>query len=199
MRYNSRPMGRISFWMKAAYRSVGLEVQILNFSSHKANRGPCKDDWKSMLNANQFQTVSLIIGEWLFLAMDILKSCCLRSKASVLFRSVQQYSEITILTYYKIFADLNSSNQTEYNSTLLCPKLDGLNGSLLIPVDAPTTPYWGLHSTVPIYVAVIVFPLLNFKNVSFFTKFNSLGKFWLLLILQLLLLAKKEFDGARTK
>ncbi|KAL0870904.1 hypothetical protein ABMA27_004739 [Loxostege sticticalis] len=84
---------------------------------------------------------------------------------------------ITNFLYFTVnyFADLNSSNQTEYNSTLLCPKLDGLNGSLLIPVDAPTTPYWGLHSTVPIYVAVIVFPLLNFKNVSFFTKFNSLG------------------------
>ncbi|XP_053611051.1 sodium-coupled neutral amino acid transporter 9 homolog isoform X2 [Plodia interpunctella] len=84
---------------------------------------------------------------------------------------------ITNFLYFTVnyFADLRNSNTTEYNSTLLCPKHDGVNGSLIIPVDTDSTLYWGLHTTVPIYVAIIVFPLLNFKNVTFFTKFNSLG------------------------
>ncbi|XP_026321342.1 sodium-coupled neutral amino acid transporter 9 homolog [Hyposmocoma kahamanoa] len=83
---------------------------------------------------------------------------------------------ITNFLYFTVnyFVDL-TSNTTDYNTTLLCPKHDGVNGSLIIPVPNYDTPYWGLHSTVPVYVAVIVFPLLNFKNVSFFTKFNSLG------------------------
>ncbi|XP_075980267.1 sodium-coupled neutral amino acid transporter 9 homolog isoform X2 [Anticarsia gemmatalis] len=83
---------------------------------------------------------------------------------------------ITNFLYFTVnyFVDLHSSNTTEYNMTLLCPR--HVNQSLLLaePVEE-VSPYWGLHSTVPMYVALIVFPLLNFRNVSFFTKFNSLG------------------------
>ncbi|XP_072944870.1 sodium-coupled neutral amino acid transporter 9 homolog isoform X2 [Epargyreus clarus] len=76
--------------------------------------------------------------------------------------------------YYTVnyLVDLRS-NSTEYNTTLLCPAYEPM-----IAADAPqpaAAPYWGLHTTVPFYVALIVFPILNFRNVSFFTKFNSLG------------------------
>lgn len=36
--------------------------------------------------------------------------------------------------------------------------------------------FWDLNSSVPFYIAIIIFPLLNFNTTSFFTKFNSLGK-----------------------
>lgn len=36
-------------------------------------------------------------------------------------------------------------------------------------------PVWDLHKTVPIFLAIIIFPLLNFNSTTFFTKFNSLG------------------------
>lgn len=75
--------------------------------------------------------------------------------------------------------DLDLSNTVTYNTTVLCPK-HGINGSLIIPGPVEDSPYWGLHSTVPIYVALIVFPLLNFRDVSFFTRFNSLGKYLVL-------------------
>ena len=32
------------------------------------------------------------------------------------------------------------------------------------------------HKTVPIFLAVLMFPLLSVNNVAFFTKFNSVGK-----------------------
>jgi hypothetical protein len=35
---------------------------------------------------------------------------------------------------------------------------------------------WGLTTTVPIFITVIIGPLINFRSVTFFTKFNSLGK-----------------------
>jgi sodium-coupled neutral amino acid transporter 9 len=35
---------------------------------------------------------------------------------------------------------------------------------------------WGLTTTVPIFIVVIIGPLINFRSVTFFTKFNSLGK-----------------------
>ncbi|KPJ12866.1 Putative amino acid permease F13H10.3 [Papilio machaon] len=66
--------------------------------------------------------------------------------------------------------DLTPTNGTKDSTGLLCPKQDAA------PVAAaPLSPYWGLHTTVPLYVALGMFPLLNFPNVTFFTKFNSLG------------------------
>lgn len=38
--------------------------------------------------------------------------------------------------------------------------------------------FWDLYSTVPVILGVIMFPLLNFKSPTFFTKFNSFGKCW---------------------
>ncbi|KAF9421272.1 hypothetical protein HW555_002744 [Spodoptera exigua] len=82
---------------------------------------------------------------------------------------------ITNFLYFSVnyFVDLSTSNETEYNTSLLCPR--HANESLLLVEPEKDSPYWGLHTTVPIYVALLVFPLLNFKDVSFFTKFNSLG------------------------
>ncbi|XP_045774681.1 sodium-coupled neutral amino acid transporter 9 homolog [Maniola jurtina] len=68
--------------------------------------------------------------------------------------------------------ELSSPNATAFNATVLCPTDALITPSA--PIAAPS-PYWGLHTTVPFYVAIIVFPLLNFTKVSFFTKFNSLG------------------------
>ncbi|XP_059057647.1 neutral amino acid transporter 9-like [Achroia grisella] len=84
---------------------------------------------------------------------------------------------ITNFLYFTVnyFADLRNTHTPVSNLTLLCPSKDGVNSSLIIPEPVITSTYWDLHSTVPIYVAFIVFPLLNFKNVTFFTKFNSLG------------------------
>ncbi|XP_026745529.1 sodium-coupled neutral amino acid transporter 9 homolog [Trichoplusia ni] len=76
------------------------------------------------------------------------------------------------MTYRSIFY-LNTSNTTVYNTSLLCPH--NVNQSLMIAEPEADSVYWGLHTTVPLYVALIVFPLLNFRDVSFFTKFNSLG------------------------
>ena len=35
--------------------------------------------------------------------------------------------------------------------------------------------YWSSDFTVPLYLAILLLPLLNFKSPTFFTKFNSLG------------------------
>jgi len=43
---------------------------------------------------------------------------------------------------------------------------------------------WNLNLTVPLYLAVLLFPLICFKSATFFTKFNALG-----------IEARKERDG----
>ena len=35
---------------------------------------------------------------------------------------------------------------------------------------------WGQFSTVPLFLIIIMFPLINLKSATFFTKFNALGK-----------------------
>lgn len=35
---------------------------------------------------------------------------------------------------------------------------------------------WNLHTTVPLFLILIIGPLVNFKSATFFTKFNSLGE-----------------------
>lgn len=57
------------------------------------------------------------------------------------------------------------------------------------PLAAPPTPspgevaeantfrrWWSLESNVPIYLILIMAPLMNFKSATFFTKFNSIGE-----------------------
>jgi sodium-coupled neutral amino acid transporter 9 len=67
-------------------------------------------------------------------------------------------------------------------SPVLCPEDEATTS------DAPNTTHysdssqlmytkvWGLTTTVPIFIIVIIGPLINFRSVTFFTKFNSLGK-----------------------
>lgn len=78
---------------------------------------------------------------------------------------------------------MDTGNEPNLNITLLCPREEIVfplnNSNLTDIVPIPKTKFeevWDLYSTVPLFLGIIMFPLLNFKNVTFFTKFNSLGK-----------------------
>lgn len=69
-------------------------------------------------------------------------------------------------------------------SPVLCPKnwnMTNFTESLKaeneepIPISPFFAEIWDLNSTVPVVLAFLMFPLLNFKSPTFFTKFNSLG------------------------
>ncbi|XP_048481746.1 sodium-coupled neutral amino acid transporter 9 homolog [Plutella xylostella] len=87
---------------------------------------------------------------------------------------------ITNFLYFTVnyLMDLPTTYGTIYNTTLTC-RTD-LNGTV---ADTAGSPYWDLHSTVPVYVACLVFPLLISNNASFFTNFNSLGTLSVLYLL----------------
>ena len=42
--------------------------------------------------------------------------------------------------------------------------------------DSEFDKIWGQYSTVPLFLILILFPLVNLKSATFFTKFNALGK-----------------------
>ncbi|OXU28233.1 hypothetical protein TSAR_009644 [Trichomalopsis sarcophagae] len=85
------------------------------------------------------------------------------------------YNSVNFL--YDIIAGIPVLPDT-YNRTdgdLLCPKYE-LNGTVNYDKSYDNLgPAWDLYKTVPIFLALLVFPVLNFNTTTFFTKFNSLG------------------------
>nr|XP_002125488.1 sodium-coupled neutral amino acid transporter 9 isoform X1 [Ciona intestinalis] len=74
--------------------------------------------------------------------------------------------------------------------------MDKNSSEVLCPHNKPTTnntniegvnDMWNISFTVPIYLAVLVFPLLNFKSPTFFTKFNCLGTLSVFFLLALVI------------
>lgn len=63
---------------------------------------------------------------------------------------------------------------------MLCPKRIIYNSTNLVIHDYMYNtlgPFWDLYKTVPIFLGLLIFPFLNFNSPTFFTKFNSLGKY----------------------
>ncbi|VVC32521.1 Amino acid transporter, transmembrane domain [Cinara cedri] len=76
-----------------------------------------------------------------------------------------------------LFADENTG-AFEFNTTnLICPNNASFSNDTLIKSESLTLyqKIWDLNTTVPIFLVIIVAPLLNFRSATFFTKFNSLG------------------------
>uniref|UniRef100_A0A1I7ZIQ5 Aa_trans domain-containing protein n=1 Tax=Steinernema glaseri TaxID=37863 RepID=A0A1I7ZIQ5_9BILA len=68
------------------------------------------------------------------------------------------------------------ANKT-FTCDVYCLDSENLQTTLLNDVAEESTfdRLWKLQGTVPIYLAVLTFPLMNFKSPSFFAKFNMLG------------------------
>ncbi|XP_031330610.1 sodium-coupled neutral amino acid transporter 9 homolog [Photinus pyralis] len=76
-----------------------------------------------------------------------------------------------------LYGYLLSINGLPTNSTVICPK-NSSNVTVVDPLDSKAEGFdriWDIYSTTPVILAVLMFPLLNFKSPTFFTKFNSLG------------------------
>lgn len=58
---------------------------------------------------------------------------------------------------------------------MICPRDFHHNDSVSATPPSHFHQIWDLYTTVPVVLGVIMFPLLNFKSATFFTKFNSLG------------------------
>jgi len=90
-------------------------------------------------------------------------------------------------------------NDTDADEGVYCPNnntlglganttLPAINttDSTFSPVVPDTTMFdmvWGQFTTVPLFLTILVFPLINLKSATFFTKFNSLGTVSILFIL----------------
>ncbi|CAK9824403.1 Sodium-coupled neutral amino acid transporter 9 homolog [Anthophora retusa] len=71
-----------------------------------------------------------------------------------------------------------SVNNTSYPLEVLCPRkaaYNNTNSAIHNYTYNTMGPIWDLYKTVPIFLGLLIFPLLNFNSATFFTKFNSLG------------------------
>nr|CAD7265332.1 unnamed protein product [Timema shepardi] len=63
--------------------------------------------------------------------------------------------------------------------SVLCLRHFPADNTTQVPNEGlPNSTYenlWNLHTTVPLFLVLIIVPLVNFKSATFFTKFNSLG------------------------
>ncbi|XP_043266018.1 sodium-coupled neutral amino acid transporter 9-like isoform X1 [Colletes gigas] len=74
--------------------------------------------------------------------------------------------------------EYSAVDNTSYPSEVLCPKktMHNNTGNIIHENTYNSLgPIWDLYKTVPVFLGLLIFPILNFNSPTFFTKFNSLG------------------------
>ncbi|XP_018569982.1 sodium-coupled neutral amino acid transporter 9 homolog [Anoplophora glabripennis] len=122
----------------------------------------------------------MLIGKWAEVLAKIFSLVVLIGANIVYWILMSNFLYNSVVFIYGVFMD----NAMIEENPVLCPKQINLslNDTVILPqsfnhFNANTTfdKVWNLYTTVPIFLAVVMFPLLNFKSPTFFTKFNSLG------------------------
>lgn len=102
-----------------------------------------------------------------------------------------------------LYETVTHTTSSQDNSSLplpsvLCPQGeddgDKINATLLL--EMPESLYnkvWDITTTVPVFLILIIGPLINFRSVTFFTKFNSLGTLSVIYILLFVVIKSASF------
>ncbi|XP_070154549.1 neutral amino acid transporter 9 isoform X2 [Polyergus mexicanus] len=72
----------------------------------------------------------------------------------------------------------HSAPENISHTEVLCPTKKNQDNNTVVIYEKTFDalgPAWDLRNTVPGFLAILIFPLLNFNSTTFFTKFNSLG------------------------
>lgn len=134
--------------------------------------------WAEVI-AKVFSLVVLIganIVYWILMSNFLYNSVLfLYSKLGCLFSAFELENQWFFVAY--LSAGMHESR--DENSSVICPRDFQHNESISNTPPSHFHQIWDLYTTVPVVLGVIMFPLLNFKSATFFTKFNSLG--WIFL------------------
>ncbi|CAG9854635.1 unnamed protein product, partial [Phyllotreta striolata] len=119
----------------------------------------------------------LLIGRWAEQVSKVFSLVILIGSDIVYYILMSNFLYNFVVFIYGYFNEVGNHNPNA--DTVQCPKeILVVNKTHLVQSVVPSTPFytiWNLYSTVPLILAVIMFPLLNMKSPTFFTKFNSLG------------------------
>lgn len=121
----------------------------------------------------------MLIGKWAEILAKIFSIVVLLGANIVYWILMSNFLYNSVVFLY-VF--LNNKEDAPEISSVVCLKAIHLNineTNILEEKLNSTHPaldkIWDLYSTVPVFLAIVMFPLLNFKSPTFFTKFNSLG------------------------
>ncbi|XP_069692761.1 sodium-coupled neutral amino acid transporter 9 homolog isoform X3 [Periplaneta americana] len=134
------------------------------------------------------QNAGLLMGIITIVAMGGL---CLYTAHKIL--QVQMHHETVTDT-----ADFSPQNGSEAPPSVLCPLYQFYNE---VPYNTSVSEgqrttfdrVWNLTTTVPIFLVFVIGPLINFRSVTFFTKFNSLGTLSVMYILVFVIIKSASF------
>ncbi|XP_018323512.1 sodium-coupled neutral amino acid transporter 9 homolog [Agrilus planipennis] len=123
----------------------------------------------------------MLIGKWAEVIAKVFSLVVLIGANIVYWVLMSNFLYNSVQLFYDYL--FPSSVTLDSNDTLLCPSasvwnVSNTNSNYVLQPDVPKTGFarfWDLYSTVPVILGIIMFPLLNFKSPTFFTKFNSLG------------------------
>ncbi|XP_039286782.1 sodium-coupled neutral amino acid transporter 9 homolog isoform X2 [Nilaparvata lugens] len=149
--------------------SVCLYTAYLNVSIYSKNGKPGE-------GAELFVLIKDLIGPWAEIIAKLFSVLVLAGAAIIYWILLSNffYHNVYFIFYYL----RNDSNmQPTWSTTVLCPNHENFTSAESRAEEAHDTfnSIWNLHRTVPLYLILILFPVLNFKSPTFFTKFTSLG------------------------
>lgn len=116
----------------------------------------------------------ILLGRWAEIIAKIFSFVVLIGTNMVYWILMSNFLYNTIV----FFHDYTVQIHTDTEASVQCPKEIMSANQTNVPYNTSNSTFyavWDLYSTVPIFLALILFPVLNFKNPTFFMKFNSLG------------------------
>ncbi|KAK5638841.1 hypothetical protein RI129_013136 [Pyrocoelia pectoralis] len=115
----------------------------------------------------------ILLGKWAEFIARVFSLIVLIGSNIVYWVLMSNFLYHTVRFFYGY---VTSINNLPPNSTVLCLKRETSNiTNVDITQSTLFDQIWDIYSTTPIILAILMFPLLNFKSPTFFTKFNSLG------------------------
>ncbi|VEN33682.1 unnamed protein product [Callosobruchus maculatus] len=119
----------------------------------------------------------LLLGRWAEIMARIFSMIVLIGADIVYWILMSNFLYNFVSFVYDIF---HGNPSEEMSDAVICLKNNvlNINTTYVFKPSIESSGFyniWDLYSTVPVILAVIMFPILNFKSPTFFTKFNSLG------------------------
>jgi len=126
----------------------------------------------------------LLLGKWAEYIATLFSVLAILGAAIVYWVLMSNFLFSTVSFVHDHVVDSNTTHQ----DGVYCPKNETPQSfdSNISPSNSSSSGFdkiWGQFTTVPLFLVILVFPMINLKSATFFTKFNALGTVSIIFIL----------------
>jgi len=128
----------------------------------------------------------LILGKWAEVLATLFSVAAILGAAIVYWVLMSNFLYNTVEYVHDVATGVNVSDTGVYCPSNQTENADEDDSGLLLQSEGFSISMdviWGQYTTVPLFLILFLFPLVNLKSATFFTKFNSLGTISILFIL----------------